>query len=412
MWNRMGVYGVLWGVLLSGSQLSAQDRPAEKTAPNQPANIPLQEIEQAYAGRTPPEAVRMLLTIAKGGNMGGREGWFGPADSRYSFEWLARASSVESQSVAADKFPGPAHWFSRLDRNKDGQITRFDLDWSDENPWVQQAAMVNRVFRRIDPTGDGQVTRDEWLAFFEKAAAGKDHLTADDFRDSLLAGFGGSFIPGDAPSRDMLIRGLFAGEIGSLNEGPKLNEQAPDFALETFDGSRRIRLGEVLGKQPVVLTFGNFTCGPFRSIFPGVETIHQRFAAEAVFLTVYVREAHPTDGWHMESNARNGVAIAQPQTFAERTAVATQCHRMLKPTMPLLVDEINDPVGNAYSGMPARLYVIDRNGKVAYKSGRGPFGFKPGEMEQALVMALLEQQASSTAATKVEQTDAAPNSGK
>jgi hypothetical protein len=40
--------------------------------------------------------------------------------------------------------------------------------------------------------------------------------------------------------------------------------------------------------------------------------------------------------------------------------------------------------------MPARLYVIDRAGKVAYKSGRGPFGFRPDEMEQALVMTLLD----------------------
>src|SRR5262249_44856289 len=85
---------------------------------------------------------------------------------------------------------------------------------------------------------------------------------------------------------------------------------------------------------------------------------------------------------------RVGVAVAQPKTYAERTVVATQCHRLLKPSMPLLVDEINDSAGNAYSGMPARLYVIDREGKVAYKSGRGPFGFKSGEMEQALVMPL------------------------
>jgi hypothetical protein len=56
----------------------------------------------------------------------------------------------------------------------------------------------------------------------------------------------------------------------------------------------------------------------------------------------------------------------------------------------VLVDEISDPVGNAYSGMPARLYVLDTKGRVAYKSGRGPFGFKPGEMEQALAFALLE----------------------
>jgi len=55
------------------------------------------------------------------------------------------------------------------------------------------------------------------------------------------------------------------------------------------------------------------------------------------------------------------------------------------------VDEINDPVGRAYSGMPARLYVIDSQGKIAYKGGRGPFGFSVGEMENALVMALIEQ---------------------
>lgn len=214
-------------------------------------------------------------------------------------------------------------------------------------------------------------------------------------------GMSGSFFPGDAPSQDVLIRGLFAGELGSLSEGPNLNEKAPDFALKTFDGSQTIRLGDVIGKKPVVLTFGNFTCGPFRSMFPGVESVYKRFAEEAVFLTIYVREAHPTDGWKMESNTRLGVAVEQPKTYAERTAVATQCHQLLKPTMPLLVDEINDPVGNAYSGMPARLYVIDRQGKVAYKSGRGPFGFKSGEMEQALVMALLEQQLTPQAEAKL-----------
>ena len=58
--------------------------------------------------------------------------------------------------------------------------------------------------------------------------------------------------------------------------------------------------------------------------------------------------------------------------------------------MPVVVDEISDPVGHAYSGMPARLYVIDTQGKVAFKSGRGPFGFKTPEMEQALAMCLLE----------------------
>jgi alkylhydroperoxidase family enzyme len=41
--------------------------------------------------------------------------------------------------------------------------------------------------------------------------------------------------------------------------------------------------------------------------------------------------------------------------------------------------------------MPSRLYLIDRAGKVAYKSGRGPFGFKPAELEQSLILLLAQE---------------------
>jgi hypothetical protein len=105
-----------------------------------------------------------------------------------------------------------------------------------------------------------------------------------------------------------------------------------------------------------------------------------------------VREAHPTDGWRMASNDRAGITIKQPKTAKERTAVARTCCSSLKVTMPMVVDEMDDRVGHAYSGMPDRLYIIDRDGRIAYKGGRGPFGFKVGEMEQALAMLLLDQQ--------------------
>ena len=94
----------------------------------------------------------------------------------------------------------------------------------------------------------------------------------------------------------------------------------------------------------------------------------------------------------MESNTRSGVAVKQPTTFNERIEVCGQFCQKLKPAIPVVVDEIRDTVGNAYSGMPARMYVIDGHGKVAFKSGRGPYGFRVGEMEQALIMALLESE--------------------
>lgn len=93
----------------------------------------------------------------------------------------------------------------------------------------------------------------------------------------------------------------------------------------------------------------------------------------------------------MASNTRVGISVAQPKTGAERTRAAVHCCDSLKMALPLLVDDIDDTVGRAYSGFPDRLYLIDREGRVAYKGGRGPFGYKPRELEQTLIMLLLDE---------------------
>lgn len=350
------------------------------------------QLDGAYGEQTVPEAVRMFLAIAKrGSRMGPGEGWFGPGQSRYSWPWLAKLHDVEPQAgIPLKQFRGSKEQFLRLDRDRDGSITAGDFDWSDSHPFVQQSAMVLRLFRQLDAGGDGRVTPADLNAFFQRVASGKEAFSADDLRDAML-GAGGGFRPGDAPTTAMLLKGLFNNEVGSLHEGPNIDAQSPDFTLKTQDGSRTIHLAEEFGSQPVVLLFGNFTCGPFRATYTLVDDVAKRWQGQAKFIGVYVREAHPTDGWHMESNAQAGVKVAQPKTYDERVAVAQQCFTKLRYSMPLLVDDIDDSVGNAYSGMPARLYVIDSSGKIAYKGGRGPFGLKVGEMEQALVMTLLDQ---------------------
>src|ERR1700674_2830167 len=103
--------------------------------------------------------------------------------------------------------------------------------------------------------------------------------------------------------------------------------------------------------------------------------MHKRYGDRVAFLAIYVREAHPTDGWRMESNDKVGISILQPTVKSDRLAVAKTCCSTLELSMPLLVDEMNDQVGKAYSGMPDRMYLIDKEGRVAYKGGRGPFGF-------------------------------------
>ncbi len=354
-----------------------------------------EELQQKYTGQRIPESVRMLITIAQGGMMGGSDGWFGPAQAKFNWKWLAESHQIAVDgSISAEEFRGSPEWFARLDRNRNGAITAEDLDWSDSHPWVQHAYLVNRLLRRLDTKGDGKLTRAEWVTFFDTVSQCGDVATIEELRAAWLTGISESFYPGDAPTQQQLMQGLLNGELGSLYEGPSVGDRAPDFTLTTQDGKQTIHLSDVIGSKPVVLVFGNFTCSPFRSMYPGVEAVYRRFQNDATFLAIYVREAHPADGWKMESNTKLGVEVSQPKTLAERTAVASQCYRLLNPGIPLLVDEIDDRVGNAYSGMPARLYVIDQQGRVTYKAGRGPFGFKVGEMEQSLIMTLMAAQQS------------------
>jgi hypothetical protein len=42
-----------------------------------------------------------------------------------------------------------------------------------------------------------------------------------------------------------------------------------------------------------------------------------------------------------------------------------------------VLDNFQNTTERDYTGWPDRLYVIDRDGKIAYKAGPGPFGFKP-----------------------------------
>ena len=99
---------------------------------------------------------------------------------------------------------------------------------------------------------------------------------------------------------------------------------------------------------------------------------------------VYIQEAHPTDGWEMPSNFKEGVLVAAAKTFTDRDSAAKTCVVKLGIHLPALVDDMDDSTERAYTGWPDRLYVIDREGRVAYKSKAGPFGFDPDEMAKKL----------------------------
>jgi type I thyroxine 5'-deiodinase len=95
-------------------------------------------------------------------------------------------------------------------------------------------------------------------------------------------------------------------------------------------------------------------------------------------------EAHPSDVWQMESNIKDNVVFASPKNEEERAYVAGACVRKLGIKFPAVLDEFENTTEKAYTGWPDRIYLIDANGKVAYKSKPGPFGFKPEQLSNAL----------------------------
>ena len=102
------------------------------------------------------------------------------------------------------------------------------------------------------------------------------------------------------------------------------------------------------------------------------------------FLTVYVREAHPEEGWIISENRRSGLAVHEPTRDDERRAVASTCAVNLHMQMPMVIDNIDNAVASAYGGWPDRLYLIGSDGRIAYQGGEGPFGFKPELLERAI----------------------------
>src|SRR5262245_55889196 len=184
--------------------------------------LPAADIERAHAGTRAPEAVRMLRAILHGSQMGAGEGWFGPARSRYSFEWLADLYGVApGEPIRTEQFTGPSALFDRLDRNHDGKIEAVDLDWSDDSAAGRPAYLVNQLYRKMDPSGDGRLTRDEWVAFFDRAKQGKDYLTSEDLRDALVPAPGTS-----APSPASGATSPAAGAPSSA-AGPPAGSDAP-----------------------------------------------------------------------------------------------------------------------------------------------------------------------------------------
>lgn len=116
--------------------------------------------------------------------------------------------------------------------------------------------------------------------------------------------------------------------------------------------------------------------------------LHEDYGDLAAFFVIYIREAHPSDSWQMPSNLKEEVVFASPNDIEGRSHIAQTCVRKLGLKIPALLDDFDDSTDKVYTGWPDRMYVIDRDGRIAYKGNPGPFGFKPDQVKTALLATL------------------------
>ncbi len=112
--------------------------------------------------------------------------------------------------------------------------------------------------------------------------------------------------------------------------------------------------------------------------------MYSKYRDRAAFLFVYIQEAHPDDGWKLDSNAKDEVVVSKPTSWTERKSVAGSCCASLDLTMPCVVDTMDNEVDELYAGWPERIYIVDAQGNIAYTGGIGPFGFDPAQAERRL----------------------------
>ena len=108
------------------------------------------------------------------------------------------------------------------------------------------------------------------------------------------------------------------------------------------------------------------------------------FEDRANFVYVYIKEAHPEDEWQAPINVRQGVVFRQPRTFEERLKLAQTFVDKMQVTTPTLVDSMDNKANVCYAALPERIYVIQTDGRVVFKSGVGPQGFKTDELREFL----------------------------
>jgi peroxiredoxin len=153
--------------------------------------------------------------------------------------------------------------------------------------------------------------------------------------------------------RGVLLKDLAVSRFGGA---PSAGDQAPDFEGRTLEG-KKVRLKDYRGKRNLVLTFGSATCPQTASSLPDLNDLYeQRDEDEVEYLLVYTREAHP------------GERIPAHESKEDKERAAERLQEADGVEIPILVDDVNGKIHRKYGTMPNATFIIDKSGRVAFRS--------------------------------------------
>jgi peroxiredoxin len=142
-----------------------------------------------------------------------------------------------------------------------------------------------------------------------------------------------------------------------FGSGPEPGEKAPDFELRSIEG-KKIRLRDFEGKKNVVVTFGSATCPFTASSIRRLNDLYEDYEDndDVAFLFVYIREAHP------------GEKLPAHHSYEEKVRSAKTLREEEGVKFPILIDGIEGRVHRKYGKMRNPTYLIDKSGRVAFRS--------------------------------------------
>lgn len=76
--------------------------------------------------------------------------------------------------------------------------------------------------------------------------------------------------------------------------------------------------------------------------------------------------------------------VEDPITLEERRVLATDFVNESKLNFPTLLDRIDNKTSTDYASLPDRLYLVGKDGKIAWAGDKGPKGFDTDLLEKQI----------------------------